>query len=265
MGFFDRFKKKPREKKKLALCLSGGGARGFAHIGAIKAFEEEGIDFDIVVGTSAGSIVGAMYAFGKTADEMILYGEGINMKSIHNGIVFVPNDTAGIRRLVTDFIGNVDIQNLKKKFACVAVDLVEAKQVIMDRGDAGEACAASSCVPVLFKPVVRGKTHLVDGGLLNNIPADVGKMLGADKVVTVDVNPTRGGGTPDLGVLSVVKATLSIVTANASLMGLKNSDIVIAPDLGKFSSSSKDGWQEMIQLGYEEARKYTESIKQLFA
>ena len=88
-------------------------------------------------------------------------------------------------------------------------------------------------------------------------------MLGADKVVTVDVNPTRGGGTPDLGLISVVKATLSIVTANSSIMGLKNSDIVIAPDLGKFSSSSKDGWQEMIQLGYDEARKQTESIKTL--
>ena len=263
MGFFDRFKKKPQEKKKIALCLSGGGARGFAHIGAIKAFEEEGVDFDIVVGTSAGSIVGAMYAFGKTADEMMVYGEGVNMKSIHNGIVFMPNDTSGISRLVTDFIGDVNIENFKKKFACVAVDLVEARQVIIDSGSVGAACAASACVPVLFKPVVKGKTHLVDGGLLNNIPADVGRLLGADKVVTVDVNPTRGGGTPDLGLLSVVKATLSIVTANASVMGLKNSDIVIAPDMSRFSSSSKDGWQDMIQLGYEQTKKHIMEIKAL--
>ena len=263
MGFFDRFKRKENKKPKLALCLSGGGARGFAHIGAIRAFEEEGIDFDLVVGTSAGSIVGAMYAAGKTADEMTLYGETVNMKAIHNGIIFMPNDTAGIAKLVTDLIGNVKIEDLKKKFACVAVDLVEARQIVIDSGEAGAACAASACVPVLFKPVVRGKNHLVDGGLLNNIPSDVCRMLGADKVVTVDVNPTRGGGTPDLGLISVVKATLSIVTANSSIMGLKNSDIVIAPDLGKFSSSSKDGWQEMIQLGYDEARKHTESIKTL--
>lgn len=267
MGFLDRFRKKekpaPTGGAKLGLCLSGGGARGFAHIGAIKAFEEAGLDFDLVVGVSAGSIVGALYAAGVTADEMMLYGEGIDMKAVHNGIVVTPNDAAKIGRLVTNLIGNRNIEDFEKRFACVAVDLVEARQVIIDSGDVGQAVSASACVPLLFKPVVSGCRHLVDGGLLNNIPADVCKMLGADKVVTVDINPTRGGGTNELGLLSVIKGTLSIITANSSLMGLKNSDIIIAPDMSRFSASSKEGWQDMIQLGYTEAQKYVGEIRAL--
>jgi len=261
LGLFGKLKKK--KTARLGLCLSGGGARGFAHVGAIKAFEEEGIDFDLVVGVSAGSIVGAFYAAGKTAEEITLYGEKLDMKNVHNGIVVTPNDAAKIGRIVSDFLGDVRIENLKKQFACVAVDLVDARQIILDRGNAAEAVSASSCVPLLFKPVIYGARHLVDGGLLNNIPADVCKMLGADKVVTVDVNPTRGGGTKEVSLLPVIKATFSIMTANASIAGLKNSDIVIAPNLSRFSSSSKDGWREMILLGYEETRKHIDEIKAL--
>lgn len=262
---FGFFKKKKREIliPKMGLCLSGGGARGFAHIGAIKAFEEAGIDFDLVVGVSAGSIVGALYAFGKTAEEMTEYGAKLDMKSVHNGVLPLPNDASKIGKIVTDFIGDENIESFRKKFACVAVDLVEARQIVINSGSVGEAVSASSCVPGLFKPVVSGERHLVDGGLLNNIPADVCKMLGAEKVITVDVNPTRGGGTSDTSLLSVVKATVSIMTSNSSIAGLKNSDVVIAPDLSGFSASSKEGWREMIELGYEEAKKHIEEIKNL--
>lgn len=261
MGFFDRFKKK--KESKVGLCLSGGGARGFAHVGAIKAFEENGISFDTVVGVSAGSIVGAMYAAGLTSSQMKECGEKLDLKAVHNGIIVTPNEASKIGRIVTDAIGKRNIEDFQRKFACVAVDLVDAKQIIIDRGDVSIAVSASSAVPLLFKPVIYGNRHLVDGGLLNNIPADVCKMLGAEKVVTVDVNPTRGGGTKDLGWLSVLKGTLSIMTANSSVSGLKNSDLVIAPDLKKFSSSSKDGWREMIDLGYEQALKFIDRIKQL--
>lgn len=268
MKFFDRFKQKSGKtdkkasdaKPKLGLCLSGGGARGFAHIGAIKAFEEAGIEFALTVGASAGSIVGALYCAGVTADEMMLYGGNINMKEVHNGIVVTPNDAAKIARIVSGKIGNRKIEDFPKKFACVAVDLVEARQIILDSGVAAEAAAASSCVPLLFRPVVKGKLHLVDGGLLNNVPADVCRMLGADKVVTVDINPTRGGGTQELGLLGVLKGTFSIMSANSSLMGLKNSDVIIAPDMSRFSASSKDGWEDMIQTGYAEAQKYVHEI-----
>lgn len=257
-------KRKQKQRPKVGLCLSGGGARGFAHVGALKAFEQEGIEFDLTVGVSAGSIVGAMYCAGKSADEIMVYGERLNMKDIHSGLPIPPCSTDGIKKLVTDFIGDINIEDMPRKFACVSVDLVQARQIVADSGKVGVACAASSCVPLLFRPVVIGDKHLVDGGLLNNIPADVCRMLGAEKVVTVDVNPTRGSGRKGLSYFGVLKATLSIMTANASVIGLKNSDIVIAPDMSEFSSSSKEGWEKMIQHGYEKAMLHIQEIKELF-
>lgn len=248
---------------KLGLCLSGGGARGFAHIGAIRAFQEAGIDFDLTVGVSAGAIVGALYAAGVSADEMARYAATIEMKRIHSGRPFPPADASNIGRLVTDLIGDADIEHLPRRFVCLATDLVEAKQVLLDRGSVGLAVSASCCVPVLFKPVVRGEQHLVDGGLLNNIPADITRMLGVEKVVTVDINPTRGSGTRDLGLLGVIKATLSISLSNASIQGYSHSDVIVAPDLSAFRSTDKAGYEEMMRLGYESARAKIDDIIKL--
>lgn len=257
------FKKRKFEPARLGLCLSGGGARGFAHIGAIKAFEEAGIEFDVTVGVSAGSIVGALYAAGIPAAEMERYADTLDMKQVHTGGLFSTGDATSVGRIVTNLIGDADIEHLPKKFACVATDLVEAKQVIIDSGNVGTAVSASCCVPLLFKPVVRGAEHLVDGGLLNNIPADITRMLGSDKVVTVDINPTRGGGTSDLGLFGVLKATLSIALSNSSIQGYSNSDVIIAPDLSAFKSTEKTGYKEMIRLGYESARAKLANIMRL--
>lgn len=263
------FKRKPDSKikirtKRLALCLGGGGARGFAHIGAVKAFEEMKVDFDMCVGTSAGSIVGALYCAGIDAAEMERYGSGIDLKEVHNGFILMPNDPYKIGALVTKLIGNAKIEDFKKRFYAMAVDLVEAKQVIIEKGNVGEAVSASCAVPMFFRPVIKGREHLSDGGLLNNIPADICRMLGADYVVTVDINPTRGGGTEELGLIDVLKASFSIMSANSSVQGLMHSDVIIAPDLSRFKATSKTGYKEMIELGYEETMKHKDEILTLY-
>lgn len=241
--------------KKVALCLGGGGARGYGHIGAIKAFEEAGIDFDFCVGTSVGSLVGGLYCAGVSADEMIDYASRIDMKQVHNGIIIMPNDAAKIGRLASNLIGDAYLENLPKQMYAISVDLISGKQYIFESGSVATAVSASCCVPVFFKPVKFEGMHLVDGGLLNNIPADTAKMLGADRVVTIDINPTRGGGTDSTSITDIIKATFSIMGANSSLIGLQNSDIVIAPDMSKFSSTKKDGYKEMIDLGYSSAKE----------
>lgn len=249
-------KRKNKEviKPVTALCLGGGGARGFAHIGAIKAFEEAGVNFDMIVGTSAGALVGALYAAGIKSDTMIRYASMLSMHDIHNGIFITPNDPMKIGRIVTELIGVKDIESLPVKFAAVAVDLVQSKQAVLDSGNVSIAVSASCAVPVLFRPVVTGGKHLCDGGLKNNIPADVCRMLGATKVVTVDVNPGRGGGTDGTGIIDMIKATLNIMMSNSSAEGLRHSDVIIAPDTSAFSSASKNGWEEMIRIGYEAAK-----------
>ncbi len=263
MKFFDKFRSKSDGKPKVALCLGGGGARGFAHIGAIKAFEENGVDFGMCVGTSVGSILGALYCAGVKSDEMMRLGDALDMKEVHNGVIFAPNDSMKIGKIVTGVIGDAEIENLPKKFAAVAVDLKEGKQAILDKGKVSVVCSASCCVPLFFRPVVYENKHLVDGGLLNNIPSDVCRMLGADKVVSVDINPTRGSGTNELGLIEVLKATFSIMSSNSSIMGVKHSDILIAADTSKFKSTSKLGYEEMTQLGYKAALAQMDKIKEL--
>lgn len=260
------FKKKNilPKKPKVALCLGGGGARGFAHIGALKAFEESGFDFDLCCGTSAGSLAGAFYCSGMSADEMIAYSHEIDIKDIKTGRMFLPSDPLAIGEIFTKRMGNIHIEDMLKPFYCVAVDITTGKEFIFDKGSAGEAISASCAVPIVFRPVVLGDRHLVDGGVLNNIPASVCKMFGADFVVTVDVNPTRGGGTKELGIIDVIKATFNIMSAHTSVDGLRLSDVIVAPMLNEFSATRKEGFERMIELGYNAAKEKTEQIKKLF-
>ena len=251
-----------------ALCLGGGGARGFAHVGAIKAFEEAGFEFDIVVGTSVGSLVGALYAGGVTADEMMKIGQELDAKAVHNGNIFRPNDPYKIGKIATDILGDVTIEQIYQKtgrrFGAVAVDLVSASQEIMTSGRVMDAISASSCVPLFFKPVeTEDGKHLVDGGVLNNIPYNVCKMLGATDVIAVDVNPTRGQGSDKTGTLGVVKAVFGIMCAQSSQEGIRGSDVVISVDTSEFSSGSKNGYEEMAKRGYETAKEmlYDVSLK----
>ena len=211
------------------------------------------------MGTSAGSIIGCLYAYGISAQRMLEYGAALNEKDIHNGNFLVPNDAGKIGRIVSDFIGDATIKQVNaargKKFACVAADLVTTKQIVLSSGRAATAVSASSCVPLLYKPVVLGELHLVDGGVLNNIPSDVCRLLGADKVVTIDVNPTRSSGTDKTNSISVFKAVFSMMSAKSSINGIIDSDVLVSTDTSEFSSGKKEGFAEMYRRGYLSAKE----------
>ncbi|MBR7141763.1 MAG: patatin-like phospholipase family protein [Clostridia bacterium] len=249
-----------KKNGKVALCLSGGGARGFAHVGAIQALMEENIHFDLVAGTSAGALVGSLYAGGIKPKEIMNYAQNLDLKDVKSGFILKPDSAENIAKLVSHFLGNKTFEQLDKPFYAVATDLVTARQVVLDSGNVATAVSASCAVPLAFKPVVMGEAHLVDGGLLNNIPADVCRMMGADYVIAVDVNPGRGEGTNELGIVEVLKATFSIMGANASLTGLMNSDVVISADTSGYSSMKKTGFREMYELGYKSAKSKCEEI-----
>lgn len=261
MGLFG--KKNDGRKKVIGLTLGGGGARGFVQVGALKAFAENGIDFDICVGTSVGSIVGALYAAGLKPDEMIDAAEKLEMTDIHGKLLFKPDDPRKIGNVVYNLIGDARIEDLPKKYAAVATDLKTGKQVILDKGRVSDAVSASSAYPIVFSPLQLDGMNLTDGGLVNNIPADVCRMLGADKVVTVDVHGSRGSGTDGTGIFDMLRAVFSIMSANASTIGLMQSDILIAPDTTAFRSTSKAGYRAMIELGYNAALEKIDEIKQL--
>ena len=258
-------RKKNVIKPKLGLALGGGGARGFVQVGALKAFKEQNIEFDLCVGTSVGSIIGALYCAGLDPDRIIELAHETDITDFHGRILFKPNDPRKIGEVLTRVIGDVNIESLPKKYAAVATDLKTGKQIVIDSGSVADAVSASSAVPVVYAPLVKDGMTLCDGGLTNNIPADVCKMLGAGKVVTVDAHGARGSGTDGTGMLDVLKAMLSIMSANASTVGLMQSDVIIAPDTAAFKATSKAGYEQMIELGYKAALSKCDEIKSLLA
>lgn len=249
----------------VGLVLGGGGARGFVQVGALKAFKEEGIDFDLCVGTSVGSIVGALYCAGIGPDEIAGAAERIEFGDLHGSLLLKADDPRKIGKMIYPLVGDAQIENLYKKYAAVATDIKTGKQVIMDGGSVLDAVSASSAYPIIYAPLKKDGMNLSDGGLVNNIPADVARMLGAKKVVTVDAHGTRGSGTDGTGLFDMLKAVFSIMSANASTLGLMQSDVIIAPDTSAFKATSKRGYAEMIELGYIAAKEKCAEIKALFA
>lgn len=248
---------------KAALVLGGGGMRGFAHIGAIKALRENKIKFGLACGTSIGALMAAVYAMDMPYEEMVERTSGFKFKKLHNGFPFPSNNPAKIEKAVREIVGDIRIEDLKIPYFCIAVDVLVGEQVIFDQGPLAEAITCSCNQPILFKPYVLGDKRLSDGGLKNNIPAATARMFGADRVITVDVNPTRGSGSPDLGYIGMIKNTLDLAISNSSVEGLINSDVIIAPDMSRFKSGDETGWQDMIQKGYEAAMEQMDKIKKV--
>lgn len=258
-----KLKAKRKNKCKIGLVLGGGGARGFAHIGALKAFEEEGIFFDEVAGTSVGSLVGALYAYGMGADEMIKAAKSLKQKDIKSGFFFTPSETDGIQAVIKDNIGDVHFDELKIPFTAVAVDLITGKEIHITSGNVAKAVAGSCAVPGFFKPVEFEDYRLADGGLRNTIPADVVRNNGCKIVITIDVNHARGNGTSSTKLLDQFLASLRIMMVSNAMNGKLFSDIVLEPDLRNFKSTSFTGFEEMIEIGYKEAKAKMPQIKQL--
>ncbi|MBQ7798670.1 MAG: patatin-like phospholipase family protein [Clostridia bacterium] len=242
------FRKKPTV---VGLCLGGGGTRGFAHLGALKAFEEYGIKFDMVAGCSVGSCAGAFISAGMTFEQTYDIAKVLQVKDIRrNKIKFMPSSTEGLEELIKNNISQQNIEDLPKKLFVVTVDAKTGKEVVFENGSLAKAVAGSCAVPGVFYPVNYANMTLIDGGVMNNIPADVLRKNGCDVVITVDVNSTRGGGTSSDKFYDVLLASIGIMMKNNSNQGYLYSDIVIQPDMKRFKSSKLDGYEAMIEEGY---------------
>lgn len=242
------------KKTKLGLALGGGGFRGIGHIGVIKAFEELGIQFDYVAGTSVGSIIGSLYALGKNSDEMIEMAKNLRKKDIMGGAIpFIkPAKSEKLEETLNKVYGDIMVfSELKIPLTVVCTDLKTGKEVDFDYGNVAKAVSGSCAVPGVFTPVVHEDMHLVDGGLRNNIPVDVVKKMGANVVFAVDVNHLRGTGTQSLSTVSVLSSTIGIMMQSKVDKTLELADLIFEPSLETFSPLKLDGIDEMIQIGYD--------------
>lgn len=252
-------------KPKIGIAFGGGGARGFTHLGVVKALEEFGLKFDYVAGTSAGSIMGAFYAAGYNYQQMYDVAKKIREKDIRTNIIpFSPSKTEGIGNIIRNSLGDINIEDLKIPFSAVAVDIKSTKEVVICKGNLAKAVEGSCAVPAVFQPVDFEGMLLCDGGLQDTIPTDIPLMMGCDYVVSVDVNKSRLYGTESIKLMDVVMCSIRILMQSNAVRGYINADVMIAPETKRFKSTKTDGMDEMIEEGYKAAIDAMPEIIQLF-
>jgi len=240
----------------IGIALSGGAARGLAHVGVVRAFQEHKIPVDYVAGTSAGSIVGGALASGMSIDEIEALGRGLRWRDIGR----VTMSRLGIQsnerleHFVRQRLPKSRFEELPIPFAAVATDLKTGGAVVMrDRGDVAFAIRASCAIPGWYVPVVdeQGR-QLVDGGLVAVIPATVVRSLGAEIVIAVDVNSE---GATFLGssnsVIGVVLQSMMVVQRTASQHQINSADFVVRPRVGHIRWDEISRADELIKAGYE--------------
>jgi NTE family protein len=255
-------------RPRIALALSGGAARGLAHVGVLRALQENQIPIDYVAGTSAGSIVGGAFASGMSIDEIEAFGRGLRWRDI--GRITMSRlgvqSNERLEHFVRDRLPKTRFEDLPIPFAAVATDLKTGAAVVMrDHGDVPFAIRASCAIPGWYVPVVdKEGRQLVDGGLVAVIPASVARALGADIVIAVDVNSE---GATFLGssnsVIGVVLQSMLVVQKTASHYQLASSDLVISPRVGHIRWDEMGRAAELIAAGYTAGMEQAPAIRAL--
>lgn len=215
---------------KIGVALGGGAAKGFAHIGVIKMLEANGFAPVVVSGTSAGSVVGALYASGMDAFQMQEKAVALDQTSIRDVRIFSGGLVQGqkLQDYVNEQLGGKPIDKLRKPFAAVATRLEDGERTVFVRGNAGQAVRASSSIPGVFEPVTIGQYHYVDGGVVSPVPVDAARQLGAEFVVAVDISSKASGKNPG-DLLGTVNQSISIMGQRLGEAELKRADVVIRP------------------------------------
>ena len=241
-------------KLKIGLALGGGAAKGFAHIGVIKMLEASGIHPDVVAGTSAGSVVGALYASGMDPFQLQETAFGLDEAKIRDVRLFSGGLVRGqaLQDYVNQLVRNQPIERLKLPFAAVATELETGQRTVFVRGNTGQAVRASSSVPGVFEPVaIRGK-HYVDGGVVSPIPVDAARQLGADFVIAVDISARPGGRNPQ-GMFNIMGQSITIMGRELARQEIARADVVIRPDLDGIDSTDFEQKDQAILAGEKAA------------
>jgi NTE family protein len=223
---------------RIALVLGGGAAKGFAHIGVIKALEAQGIQPEIIVGTSAGSLVGALYAAGNDGFALQRIALDLNESMFSDWSLpdrgFLKGEA--LQQFINKSVQNRPLEKLNRTIAVVATDLQSGEAVAFQRGDTGMAVRASSAVPGVFQPVRINGRDYVDGGLVSPVPVKIARRLGADIVIASDIS-AKPSLRPIEGTLDILLQTFTIMGNSLAAEELNGADVVIRPDVSKLNST----------------------------
>ncbi len=289
----------PKKRPKIGLVLSGGGARGFAHVGVIRVLEENHIPVDYVAGASMGALVGALYATGRTPDEMERLIETLDWDNLLRGKTAFgalsyrrkedrrnlpgaitlggkggrlnlpgslnPGHEIGLvlDRLMLSYGDKTDFDDLPIPFRAAATDLVNAETVVLKDGSLAQSLRATMAIPGVFAPVELNGKILADGGILNNIPTDVAKEMGADIIIVVNIETQLGDRAALQDLVGILGQTFYVATIENSRRSLRQADFIIAPDLENYTTFDFTAGKKIVELGYQGAESKISLLKSL--
>lgn len=252
----------PPPRVKVALALGGGAAKGFAHVGVIKVLEAHGIVPDIVTGTSAGSVVGSLYAAGYTPAQLQQIAARLDETNLADFTLSTRGFIKGekLQAFINAQVHNRPIEKLAKPFGAVATELDTGQRVVFRMGNTGQAVRASASIPNVFLPVVIGRHRYVDGGLVSPVPVSAAREMGADLVIAVDISarPKAGSAT---GFLSMLDQSLNIMSVAALAQELKQADVVIRPQVQDIGSAAFDARNRAMRAGEQAALQALPQIR----
>jgi NTE family protein len=253
-------------KPKIALVLGGGAARGFAHVGVIRALEQERIPIDMIVGTSVGSLIGAIYANDMNSFELEWTAFTLGKDDLFDYAFFSAITGMGLAKgdkleeFVKTKVSTANIENLKLPFAAVATDLNRGTRVVLDKGPVAKAVRASSAVPGVFNPVDYQGKLLADGGMMDNIPISVAREKGADIVIAVDISENVVNFNIT-NIVDVVLQSVNIMFNENTKTRKKDADVLITPAVGDVGMLDFTQKKRCMQAGIEATQKAMPEIK----
>lgn len=256
----------PPVPPRIGLALGGGAARGFAHIGVIQALEEAGIQPDLVVGTSAGSLVAALYAAGASGAEMGRLAKDMDESALTDwafpGRGLIRGEA--LARFVREHTHHRSIEHMKLPLGIVATDLDSGEPILFRVGDTGTAVRASSAVPAMFQPVRIGAREYVDGGLVSPVPVRFARQMGATLVLAVDISqPPDGGPTGDP--FKMLLQTFAIMGKSINRFELREADVVLRPSLAGMAGSDFRSRERALAAGKAAALQQMAALKRRIA
>lgn len=283
-----------KEKLKVGLALGGGGARGLAHIGVLKVLKRENIPIDLIVGTSMGAIIGAAYALKKdisTLEKIIEKYSKIGIFNINLSLsekekkdkpYFIKkmsdflkkvyafnlelrreylNDGEDLKKIINDLVGDKVFADTKIPFAAVAADLIKGEKVILNQGKLFNAILASTSIPGIFPPIRLEGKILVDGGIVDVVPIEAARSLGANFIIAVNVSPTLKKRFEFSNAIEILFRSDSITFNELIKLQLSSADLVINPKVGRFHWSNFSKPEKCIREGEIAAQNVLSELK----
>lgn len=256
----------PAKPARIALVLGAGAAKGFAHIGVVKVLESNKVPIHLIVGTSMGSVIGSLYAYGNDAFQLqkmsfsVEKGDIFDYTLPDNG--FIKGEK--LEEFINRNLKNTPIEKLKIPFYAVAADIQSGREVVFGKGNTGTAVRASCSIPGIFRPVKIGDRMYVDGGIVSPVAVEAAKRHGADYVIAVDVSSGTGYGLPE-NTIETILQSVNIMYSNLASLQLSKADVVIRPRVGYIASDDFSKRHEAILEGEKATLEVLPQIMSLVA